>query len=80
MAKKKTVDEMVSELLQNRMEIVLHRELRKARKVRTREREKTKEQMLELKALPLPVDIIDVHGEEVEAKDTSEAKEQKPCP
>jgi hypothetical protein len=82
MARKKAIESMVSELLENKLEIELHKRLRKARKARSKERQKTKDQMLELKALPSPADpnVIDVQGEEVEAKDTPETEEQAPCP
>ena len=51
---KKSIEQMVSEIVQNQLEAELHRQVRKARKVVAKQRKITKDQLGELKALPDP--------------------------
>ena len=67
MSKKQSIETMLQELVTDRIETELHRQLRKARKAVVRQRHKTRLHAIELQALPMPdSDVIDgeVVGEE----------------
>ena len=56
--RKKSVEALIAEIIQDKLEVELHRQLRKARGAVVRHRKKTEDQIIELKALPLP-EVID---------------------
>jgi len=55
---KKSVESLIAEIVRDKLEVELHKQLRKARGNVARQRKKTENQVIEVKALPLP-DVID---------------------
>jgi len=56
--KKKSIEQMIGEIIQDRLEIELHKQVRKIRKAVVKQRKKTSDQLREVKALPDP-SIVD---------------------
>ena len=56
--RKKSIEAMLQELVTDRVEVEIHKQLRKARKALVRQRERSGDEVVEIKALPLP-EIID---------------------
>ena len=71
-------NQLVSEIVQDRLEAELHEQVRKARKAVARQRKKTSEQLAEIRALPMPAsDIIEaeVVSEKIRKEEEIERKE-----
>jgi len=56
--RKKSVEALITEIVRDKLEVELHRQLRKARGNVARQRKRTEDQLVEVKALPMP-EVLD---------------------